>query len=91
MTADNVCATLVILLVAPVVVSILVLGAALIDLEPTSPNNDAADEPIRLKDGWWLPKAKGPRPRPMPPAPPPPIKGYRCRSLGKKNSRKQGG
>lgn len=27
------------------------------------------DEPIRLADGWWFPKAKGPPP-PAPPAPP---------------------
>ena len=27
------------------------------------------DEPIRIADGWWLPKAKNPPPRP--PAPPP--------------------
>ena len=29
-----------------------------------------SDDPIRLADGWWLPKAKGPPP-PAPPAPPP--------------------
>ena len=37
--------------------------------EAAWPKEVNEDEPIRLADGWWYPKAKNPPP-PAPPAPP---------------------
>lgn len=44
-----------------------------------------SDEPIRLADGWWFPKAKNPPPRP--PAPPSITEG---RSRGNMKCRRDG-